>query len=272
MSRQTKYELLVRTGIKGKITLTKTSDAKTPFKQGKDGRCLRTVRVLAKEDATPTCTDDIEYVVAWADIESMYAYRDPETGEEKYLPVDKKAITSMYTNSNNMQVIGIHNLSDINPMMYDGYHYFIGIQKDSKTKEMSSSDIQFYSLLYQGLSSGHQCMLVKYISSNRPKFAIIHPVGEGLTMSNLTHSTYMRERDPVKQIVIPNVSALFNKLIRPLIKRKVDIDDLVDECELNLKKYINDLKSGKPSLPKLTLMSRPVTMELSLLEQISALD
>jgi len=264
MGHVTKYDLIIRPGIVFKISIKKASDSKTSFKQGKNGRCLRTVRVLAKDDNTPTSISDIETVISWDDIESMYAYRDPENGEERYLPIDKTVIKSLYPNSNNMRVVGSYMKSTMNPMDFDGYHYFVEAQPEPKTKQPAERDIQGYNLLYKGMHETDQILLVSYVSYNREKYAYLYPQDGGLTLSNIYHSTYMRERERMTDnIEIPNVSVLFNKLTSAHMKRgSRDPEVIRDSCEEKLRQYIDDAKNGIKKPLKLVLKPQVRTDDL----------
>lgn len=273
MSRQTKFELLLSTGIKCQISLHKSFEAATGFSRGKDGRPVRMINVIAVDDATPKTKDDIESVVPWDEIETYYSYRDAETGETKLMPIDKKALQAMFKNSNAMQMIGILNTSAIKPHMFDDAHYFVNVQRDSKTKTVLGPDQKVYSIIYQYLLDMDKYMLVKFISNSREKFAVIYadPLSAGLRMSILIHSTYQRERDMSCLCEIPSALDLGKRLLKDKLMRSLAEDMIRDDYEEKLRSYIEKMKEGDPEPGKIMVSLKPRTTEIDILDLIAAM-
>ena len=271
MSRATKYELTFLRGIKVKISLYKTYGESTDLHRGKSGRLLRQINVLAVDDATPLSKDDIEQVVPWSDIESYYSYRDDD-GMTHLLRVDKNLLKSVYKNSDCMSVIGVIPMSEIRSFVFDGYHYFISVQRDKKTKAMNPADQKVYTIIHDWLYQKAKILLVKYISSNREKFALISADAAGLTLSNIIHSTYQRERPTTDLIVIPDSVSYGDKLFSGLDMRTLKPENIVDTFEQDLRDYIDRAKTEpatEDNRPKLRLKIR--TAEIDILDQIMAL-
>jgi hypothetical protein len=118
-------------------------------------------------------------------------------------------------------------------------------------------------------------MMVKFISSNTEKYAVIYPQGGGLTLSILLHSTYLRERPEVHNLDIPNAGRLLNKITAPLVKPSIDISELSDQAETKLREYITALKSPDESVAtkfKIRLKAQaPIQVEKDLLAQLMAM-
>lgn len=274
MSRQTKYDLVFpKGGIKCKVHIQKSYESTTVFCQGKEGRQVRTVKVLATGDAKPSDLSDIERLVPWGELESYYPYKD-EDGESKLVPIDKKALSSMYRSTSSMQVVGVLDKELIPIHMFDGYHYFMGVQFDVKTKEILETDQKVYTIVYNYLLNRNQYMLVKFISSNREKFAVIHadPESDGLRLSILIHSTYQRERARTGNLCdIPNVIRYGAKLLSSTGLEDVDPESIKDEYEEKVRDYIARYKDSGTSEPVKITITAAKTTEVDILDAIGAL-
>lgn len=275
MSRQTKFELLLSTGIKCQIALHKSFEAPTGFTRGKEGRPVRMINVVAVDDATPKTVEDIEHVVPWDELETYFSYRDAETGETKLMPIDKKALQAMFKNSNAMQMIGILDTTAIRPHMFDDAHYFVNVQRDSKTKTILGPDQKVYSIIYEYLQSMNKYMLVKFISNSREKFGVIYsdPASDGLRLSLLIHSTYQRERELSCLCDIPSAVELGQKLFKGKLMRGLTAEDIHDDYEEKLRTYIDERKSDSTgeSASKILVTLKPRTAEVDILDLIASL-
>lgn len=273
MSRQTKYDLIFpKAGaIKCLISLGKSFEPVTPFCQGIEGRPVRTVKVLAVDDTKPLSIEDIERVVPWSDVESYYNYRD-ESGEYKMLPIDKTVIKSLFKNSSTMKVEATIDSSAISPHMYDGSHYYVNVQVESKTKAVHAPSQKLYTVIYQYLFTSHKMLLVKFISNNREKHAVIYsdPSSNGLRMSILIHSTYQRPRTSAMMVAIPDAAKYGEKLLGGSLEvRELTSEMISDEYEERLKSYIEECKIADPSKRRaITVTIKPKTTEIDILEQI----
>ena len=255
-----KYTIVIK-ALRLNIQLQKSTDPQVGFKMGKNGRQLRYVRVLTKDDiAKPTSLDDVEDMVLYNDTESYFQYRDPETGENDLILVDKAMLKSMYKNTDKMMTMSIIPESSIKPWQFDGSHYFINVHCPGKTKTPSDDDKKMYSIIYDYLLRTSNYMIVSFISSNRQKFAAISadPVSGGLMMSNLIHSTYQRIREPVSnKIEITDIERYGTKLLEPMAKMGLDDGEICDGYEERARDYIETIKATPRSERRRIKIKRP---------------
>lgn len=248
MSRNTKFQLKFTKAIAGartsmgcRISLIKSNESNTVFCTGIGGRRVKTIKVLTQDDEPAAGIDDIEKIVSWSDLETYYPYRDPETGEQKLVKIDKKAIQSIYQNSDCMSIEKIIDAVSVKPYMMSDSHYFIDVQRDKKTKGYYTADQKIYTIFYHFLLHYNKYMLVKFIASNREKFAVIYsdPLSKGLRMTILIHTTYQRERKENSLMSIKDVMKYSDKLLGPMITRdRGDATDLKDTYEERLRGFI----------------------------------
>jgi len=241
MSRSSKFQLKFTKAMAGtqtsmvcRISLTKSNQSNTVFCTGIDGRRVKTIKILTHDDEPATGIDDIEKIVSWSELETYYPYRDPETGEQKLVKIDKKAIQSIYQNSDCMSIEKIIDSTSIKPHMMSDSHYFIDVQRDKKTKGYFTADQKIYTIFYHFLVHYDKYMLVKFIASNREKFAIIYPdeSSGGLRMTILIHTTYQRDRKDKSLMSIKDVLKYGDKLLGPMIGPDgINEDDLIDTYE-----------------------------------------
>ena len=271
------YTIVIKT-LRLNVQLQKSTDQQVGFKMGKNGRQLRYVRVLTKDDiAKPTSLDDVEDMVMYQDTESYFQYRDPETGENDLILVDKAMLKSMYKNTDKMMTVSIIPESSIKPWQFDGSHYFINVYCPRKTKTPSDDDKKMYSIIYSYLLRTSHYMIVSFISSNRQKFAALSadPVSGGLMMSNLIHSTYQRTRETVSNKVdIPDIERYGSKLLEPMTKMGLDNTEICDGYEERAREYIEAIKSvPRSERPKITIKrpAKPVSTVPDLLSLIDGL-
>jgi len=273
MSRQTKYDLKIGT-ITCRIGLHKSFEATTVFCQGLKGRQVRTIKVLATDDATPSTLEDIEELVPWADLDTYYPYKD-EDGMMKLIPIDKKAIQALFINSSTMITIGAIDKDAIKPYMFDDAHYFINVQRDTKTKTIYGPDQKVYTVIYHYLNDKKKYLLVKFISSNREKFAVIYadPETNGLRMSLIIHSTYQRTRDVDNLVDIPDAVTYGDKLFKSFALRHVDSSEIVDDYEEKIRKYIDEYKKeGETSARRFVIkIGKAKSADVDILDQIAAM-
>jgi hypothetical protein len=280
MSRQTKYHLKIGPRFSLKIALAKSFDTVSGFKQGKDmndgegPRVLKSVRVLAVDDAKPRTREDIEHIIDWGDIESFFPYRQSD-GEIKLLKIDKTLVSKLFKNSDIMRVLNILSLNAISPKMVSGSHYFVNLQVDKKTRSFDEREHKLYTIIFSGLEASELCLLVKFISGEREKYAIIYPDNGILMMSLLIHSTYQRDTPEFSLYGIDDPARYSTKLFNSLgdVLSHVDEDTLVDNYEKKIRTYIEDEKaradSGKPVPPKIKLKETThVSMERDILDEL----
>lgn len=247
MSRQRKFDLRFKAGLSFSITIAKSFGdqqglKQTKFHQGKNKQ-VRTVKVIPKEvdgePVKPVTVDDIDEVIGWTDVESSYEYI-AEDGEKVLLPMDKKALESMFSKSEYMTAIGFTATSNIKPRMYSGNHYFVTPQVDRKERRAKPSDVKAYSLIHAVLSVGDTVLLVKFVSGDREKFAVISADGDVLMMSLLIHSNYQRDAPVVdlSSVAAPQIE----KMKKLFSVRRFNPGDYVDRYEEQVQAYIDDLK------------------------------
>jgi non-homologous end joining protein Ku len=255
MSRSTKYILSFKKGLKLPIGLHKATEEKTGLTLGKDGRKVRTVRVISRDDATPTDISEIERVVPWTETENYFPVRTEE-GDIRLIEVDKKMISSLFDKSDVMSVNGVIGLEKLSPRMYDGYHYHISCQFEKKSKAVPGNDEKLYTVIHAWLQEYNKALLVKFLTSGREKFAVIYPDAEGLMMSILIHSNYQRERLSSNLIPIEDPVQYGDRLLGPIGLEDIDPDSIIDEYEETLKRYIEE-EASKPEevTPKETVKS-----------------
>jgi len=247
MSRQSKFKLTLGNGLEVAINLGKTTEAPTSMRQtftDEQGvnRQVRTVKVLANDDVKPQSKDDIEKVIPWTAVQSSYAYRDEDSGEEKLLLLDDKARCQIFKKSDCMRSIGFIDRDEVTPDMFSGDHYFVQPQQDKKSKKVASSDEQGYSLIYYVLAEHKKMLLVKFVSGDREKFAVIYTKGDGLLLSILIHYNYQREAPQVPRIAMPNAKAHAQKMVKVFGLRRFEPSDTVDVYEATLMDYIDQQK------------------------------
>lgn len=228
-----------------KVRISKAFEEKTSFcltypDDAGETRSVRTVRVIAANDVSPKSVEDIEKVVPWTQAQRSYEYCNEE-GVRCLLPVDEY-LTKMNTKSETMTILGIVDASSITPRMYDGNHYFLSVQVDSKSKKSGKADRQGYTLLHYICTEERKNVLVKFLSGEREKFAVIYADGEGLMMSLLLHSTYQRDAPEHELEVMSNPAPLAAKLIKAFGLRSVDPDMIEDTYESTLKGYLEELQ------------------------------
>lgn len=286
MSRRTKFVLqLPSGGLKAKIAIAKATSEKTGFTRtyvdedtGKITK-VRRVDIVPKEDGIkPENPDDIEKIIPWGSGTSCFPYTDEE-GEKQLLTIDKEVLGKLYKSGDVMKVVSFLPATEISPCQYDGYHYFVSPQYDRKTKEVERNDQQAYSLLLYTMKLKDQVMLVKFVSADREKNAVIYPHGDIMMMSILFHSNYQREAPKVQSIDLPKAQALADKLIAKFGAERYNPEITEDQVEARLKEYIEQRKeeerlkkSGVKPKKKLTL--KPVktqSLEDDFLSQLESI-
>lgn len=247
MSRQRKFNLRFKAGLSFSITIAKAFGEQQGLKQTKvhegKNKQVRTVKVIPKEvegePVKPISVDDIDEVIGWTDVESSYEYT-AEDGEKVLLPMDKKALESMFSKSEYMTAIGFIAASNIKPRMYSGNHYFVTPQVDRKERRAKPSDVKAYSLVHAVLSSDDLVLLVKFVSGDREKFAAISADGDVLMMSLLIHSNYQREPPAVDLTAV--APAHIAKMKEKFSMRRFNPGDYDDRYEEQVQAYIEELK------------------------------
>lgn len=298
MSRQTNFDLKAPAGgLTVKIVLQKTTDECMSFTQTYPDeetgqpRQVRTAKVLAINDVTPRSLEDVERVIPWNSVQKSHSYRDAD-GVPQLMCVEEALKGKVFTKSSVMAIVGILDASQIRPRMYDGSHYFLNVQSDSKTKSAAKIDRQGYGLYYYLCRNYEKVIFVKFISGEREKFAVIYADDECLMLSILIHETYQRAppevtMEPVASEASGNAAA--EKLIKIFSLPELDPDMLQDSYELWIKQYLEEMRelqqeaaedtsgaaSGSGSsggarvLPKLRV--QPVSLDDDFLAQIGKL-
>lgn len=249
MSRQTKFEIELIPGnaqLRVSVQLEKsTDDQRISFKSTYDKRPIRMIKVLIRDDEEkPTAVADIEKIVPWNGTVSAYAYQDEETGGKKLVYLEEKDKCSIFKQSNLMKTISIINAEEVTPNMYAGNHYFVELQKGNKSKVPAQTDQQGYSLLYFILNDYKKMLLVKFVSGDREKFAVIYPVGNILMLSTIIHYNYQRQAPNVSRIPLPKAKAHAEALIAKLSQRRFDYSVATDKYHEALTAYIEQLKNA----------------------------
>ena len=197
MSRATKLTIDFLNGIKTLIRLSATNgDTTCSLKQGYHGRPVRTIKALPREGLeTISCPEDIECVVPWSQLQHLYVHPDADSGELQYLEVDSQLVKSMYPSSETIRVIAVIPRSELKCSLFEGHHYFVSVQGDTKTHQLYTDDQKVLSVLYHGLVAQNQVVIGKYVSANHEKCCAIYPEDGGLVMSVLNPSNFLRTRD-----------------------------------------------------------------------------
>lgn len=284
MSRQSKYTLTFQkfNKIECKIAICKSTDDPEGFHQGKDGRLVKTVKVLTKDDVVATDISTIEQIVPWAELEHYLTYRDD--GIMKMIKVDKGFLTSQFQKSDVMKVISLVPLSGISPRMYEGHHYFVYVQKDSKTKTAKESDKQVYSIIYDGLNSRKSAFIIRFVDSNKIKYGALYvdSTENALMFSILIYSNYQRKSDADKisaslvQLPKEQIGILTNNLLKVVPSPEDGVLECTSDCiqdiyQIEVDKYLEKLKSGQDEqIAKLTIKTE-VQTEFSVLDTIMGL-
>ncbi len=272
MSRRMNYTVkLGKCGLQFKIALTKSYDEKTGFTQTYPDpddpsvyRCVRTIKVLTKDSVRPADVKDIRMVVPWTEVKSSFTYMG-EDGTEKLFPLDQEVIGKIYSASENMTSMGFIDSSEIAPCDYDGSHYFITVQKDSKAKTPDPNDIKAYSTVYYICKNLKQSLLVSFVSGDREKAAVIYAHKDGLMLSILLHTNYQRKApEIVAQPELPaNIDVLANKLVSVQKLTSLPEDKLTDKYEERIKQYLQAAREQLRTQPgstrpyKITLKASP---------------
>ena len=117
-------------------------------------------------------------------------------------------------------------------------------------------------------------MMVKFISANREKFAVIYadPDSAGLRLSILIHSTYQRTRNVSHLMEITDVLKFGDKLFEKLQLRSLDSDKIIDDYEERIRAYIDECKTTKSTSIKIKVKGdKPKTTEVDVLDMIMGL-
>lgn len=277
MSRATKYtlELTLPNGqkMKGGIKIGKSTDAPTSFTQTypdpqqasvagaePDARRVRTAKVLTSGDIIPKKKGDIEKVIAWGDVQTSYVHRHADG--ETYLTVDKKVRGDIFKRSTRMTGMGFVPSSEFAPHMFVGSHYFMTPQIERKAKAPDEADHKFYTILYNTLAKHPLSLLVKFVSGDREKYAVIYHHGEILMMSILIHTNYQR---PAPQVQLMQVDQkkldLMSAKVAKALAIQLELEKLVDVYESLLIEYIEKLKHAHRTGVKPTVTPRVVAKD-----------
>ena len=251
MSRATKLTIDFLNGIKTRIRLSATNgDTTCSLKQGYHGRPVRTIKALPREGLeTISSPEDIECVVPWSQLQHLYVHPEPDSGDLEYLEVDSQLIKSMYPSTETIRVISVIPISQLKRSLFEGHHYFISVQGDTKTHQLYTDDQKVLSVLYHGLVEQEQAVIGKYISANHEKCCAIYPEDGGLVMSVLNPSNFLRSRD---QDHILNDIEQAGRLGSALIKHKVQEkwnpewsrDTFDDRLLDHIQRIVTERKSG----------------------------
>jgi non-homologous end joining protein Ku len=250
MSRRTKYTVkLGKGGLQFKISIAKSYDEKTGFTQTypdpddpTQNCCVRTIKVLTTDGVRPAEVKDIRMIVPWTEVQSSFTYRDDE-GKESLLPLDDEVIGKIYTASEFMNSVGFIDSTELSPCDYEGSHYFVTIQKDSKSKTPDTNDIKAYSTIYYICDKLRQTLIVKFVSGEREKAAAIYAHDGCLMISTLIHTNYQRKPPTVEQEELPaHIDALAKKLVSMNKLPVFPDDELRDKYEERVLEYLQKAK------------------------------
>jgi hypothetical protein len=167
--------------------------------RGYNGRRINMINVLPAEGIEKiNSVSDIQMVVGWQDLETMYEMGQTSDGKPKYVTVNKKSIQAMYPNSTNLTVSRTVRLSDIPPCHYDGGHYFMDLycKKQGKVRIDNPEHKQLYRALHAHLKTSGLALIVRYVTSNRPHIGVVYATNECIRMSGLIDANFQRERHP----------------------------------------------------------------------------
>ena len=185
------------------VHIEKITDMKTGLQTVYEGRKVRQVAVLIKDDMeSAKSIDDIETVVCRTETQSGLVVKLPD-GTTKVMSLDKETFKSEFSQTRNLRVISSIPHSSVNPYMFDGTHYELHIHGVTKkrVKIVDPAHQQLYNILLHGMSRRNVVFIAKYMSFGREKFCAIYPttsyissssVQRTLLMSNLIHSNYFR--------------------------------------------------------------------------------
>jgi non-homologous end joining protein Ku len=250
MSRRTKYTVkLGKGGLQFKIAIAKSYDEKTGFTQTypdpddpTEIRCVRTIKVLTTEGLRPADVSDIRMIVPWTEVQSSFTYRDDE-GVERLLPLDEELIGKIYTASEFMSSLGFIDSAELHPCDFEGSHYFVTVQKDSKSKTPDPNDVKAYSTIYYTCEKLRQTLIVKFVSGEREKAAAIYAHNGCLMISTLIHTNYQRKPPSVEQEELPaHIEILAKKLVAANKLNSLPEDELCDKYEERVLEYLQKAK------------------------------
>ena len=281
MSRQTKYNLTFNfddapASLRGymiAIALAKSTNAVTGFKQGTPDdtdpdniRSVKMIRALTKSadgelDIKATSLPDLERLVPQADIKSYYPYRNPKTGDVEMIEIDKKLLSSLYPKSVDMRAIGTVSREQIGFHMLTNYHYFVNCQYDRKSKKIPDRDQKLYNIVFNWLLETGKMLMVKFISGEREKSAIIYPdaLSANLRMSLLIPSTYQRDStvDNLMAMDTKVCMAAGNKLFAGSEIPVITDEMTADNYEERVIAYIEEAKKEGPKKAGLKIKLQP---------------
>lgn len=186
------------------VHIDKITDAKTTLNTVHQGRRVRTVTVLTKDDVEKvTKIEDIEMVVDRSETGSGLEIQAPD-GTTSIVTLDKRLVSEdSVTQNRNLQVIAVVPSRTIKPYQFEGASYEMSIYGKTvkKVKVVDGQQSQMFNILYHGLNLRDEMFIVRYVSFGREKFAAIYPVDHNpvtgnpqatFIMSNLIHSSYYR--------------------------------------------------------------------------------
>jgi len=250
MSRQTKFSLDFKNGVVIRVRLSSTNGhTDNQLKQGSDGRPVRTIKVLPKPDRDAvTSIDDIEKVVPWGKLQSLFVHHNEQTQSVDYITIDDKSIKALFPSSETIRVISVIPRSELNYSMMEGHHYYISVQSEHKSHNIFTDDQVYMSVLYHALRDRNLVLIGRYISANHEKTCAIHPENGGLTMSVLIPSNFTRERSDnhIKDDIEHSVR-LGSKLFKNFEQDHFDDDCSRDTYDDRLREYIEQTRDEHQS-------------------------
>ena len=280
MSRLTKYTVKLGNpksiSIEFKVSLSKSFDEHSSFKQTYPDpsdpsvvRLVRTIKVLTQDSVKPACLADIQQIVPWNEVQSSLAVTD-EHGKEILFPIDKEVIGKIYKKSDIMSSMGFIDQDLISPCDYEGSHYFLTVQRNTKTKECDSDDIKVYSTIQYIIEHYRQYLMVKFVSGEREKIGVIYSNRKCLMLSTIIHSTYQRTAPVVETISLPaNIDSLACKLIKSQKLESLDKSQTEDKYEQRVQEYLSQVRQHKDRLSvKLKKIETPKNDFFSLLADL----
>jgi len=227
-------------GYQALIQITPThGHTSNQLKQGFNGRPVKQIKVLPKPGCeTVSELDDIEQIVPWSQLQSLYAHYDPDTQSQEYMVVDPSDVKSMFPSSEDIRVVNVIPASELHYSLMEGHHYHIFVQSEKKSRTIYSEDQDLLSVFYHTLKERQLVAIGKYISANHEKCCAIHPEDDGLVMSVLIPSNFIREREHHHIKEIDNAIMLGSGLLKRLMNNKFDPDHSRDCFDDRLREHI----------------------------------
>ena len=206
------------------IGLAKSFETKIGFKQGFEGKPLKTIRVVSDAES-PRIPKEIKKIVQYEEIEKLYDAGD------RYVPISNDIIKKATKQSSDiMEIMRIIPANAFPMHILDGSHYYVEIQKNKQKKIPDDAKV-VYTMLYNYLKDNVKVMLVNYTTRGSTKSAVVFPSDTGLRLANIIPTNLQRAHEGNYLFdgeITPQHMAMFNTLVANYEQIEIDHEQMID--------------------------------------------